>query len=183
MKWFTVHHVVDLKRSVCLNSSLISSKKNWFSSAKNCCYSFLSSSKKNLDSTFRTGWLSVIRSGAMHTVHSYYMALCGRGGDHPDWECSLGAVADAGEVACVGDGCCSRGIQMLLMWSPGSCGTVSWRWISMASLTMRVFQLLMEVMSWVSSHMMRWTVNHFIIPTTPCKPQPSRNIWNKTLWK
>ena len=46
-------------------SSLITSKKNWFSSEKNCCYSFLSSSKKNLDSTFRTGILSVIRSGAM----------------------------------------------------------------------------------------------------------------------
>ena len=94
-------------------------------------------------------------SGAMLAVRSYYTALCGRGGDHPDVECSSGAVADAGEVACVGDGCCRRGIQMLLMWSPGSCGTVSWRWISMASLTLRVFQLLMEVMSWVSSHMMR----------------------------
>ena len=34
-------------------------RKNWLSSEKNSCYSFLSSSKKN--STFRTGWLSIIR--------------------------------------------------------------------------------------------------------------------------
>ena len=41
-----------------------------FSSEKNCCYSFLSSSKKNLsDSTFRTGWLSSFRKlhSMLHT--------------------------------------------------------------------------------------------------------------------
>ena len=31
---------------------------------------------------------------------------CGRRGDHPDEECSSGAVADAGKVARVGGGCC-----------------------------------------------------------------------------
>ena len=30
------------------------------------------------------------------------------------------------------------------------------------------------VMKWLYGS--TWTVNHFIIPTTPCKPQPSRNI-------
>ena len=56
-------------------SSMISSKKNWFSSEKNCCYSFLSSSKKNfvLDSTFRTGWLSVIRSFSGLPFQVYHM--------------------------------------------------------------------------------------------------------------
>ena len=43
MEWFTVHHVVDLK-GMFVYSSLINSKKNLN------------------DSTFRTGWLSVIRS-------------------------------------------------------------------------------------------------------------------------
>ena len=48
-------------------------------------------------------------------MRSYYTALCGRGGDDPDMECSSEAVADAGEVAGVEDDCCSRGIQMLLI--------------------------------------------------------------------
>ena len=136
-------------------------RRTGFSSEKNCCYSFLSSSKikKELEMTRRfiqadCPSSGVARSGRCDCIKN--MALCGRGGDHPDVECSSGVVVDTGKVACVGV-CCSRGIQMLLMWSPGSCGTVSWRWISMASLTLRVFQLLMEVMSWVSSHMMRWS--------------------------
>ena len=56
---------------VCLfHSSLISSKKNWFSSEKNCCYSFLSSSKKNLnDSTFQVRHTSSRKLHSMLHTH------------------------------------------------------------------------------------------------------------------
>ena len=36
IEWFTVHHVVDLKRFV--YSSLISSKKNWFRKNNNSSF-------------------------------------------------------------------------------------------------------------------------------------------------
>ena len=58
---FTVHHVIDLKRSVCLFSlDLIVLRRTCISSEKNCCYSFLSSSEKNLSEWLdvQTGWLS-----------------------------------------------------------------------------------------------------------------------------
>ena len=47
-------------------------RRTGFSSEKNCCYSFLSSSKKNWnDSTYQTGWLPVIRSGAKRAERTY----------------------------------------------------------------------------------------------------------------
>ena len=41
--------------------------------------------------------------------------------------------------------------QMLLSWRPMSWGTVSWRWISKACLTLRVCQCFIEVSSLLSS--------------------------------
>ena len=134
MEWFMVHYVVDLKRSL-----------------------------------FSLPWLALRRTGLKRTwmIRLFRQVDCPPSGVVQRGQCgciirycadaegitrmwivewSSGAVADAGKVVCVGGGCWSRGIQMLLMWNPGSCGTVSWWLISMASLTLRVFQLLMEVM-------------------------------------
>ena len=55
MEWFTLYSSpCGRPEKVCfVYSSLISSKKNWFSSEKNCCYSFLSSSKKKSEILYK----------------------------------------------------------------------------------------------------------------------------------
>ena len=81
MEWFTVHHVVHLKRSVIL-PWLALLRRTGFSSEKNCCYSFLSIALKRTWMTRRFGQVDCPPSGVARSgryVRAYEMALCGRG--------------------------------------------------------------------------------------------------------